>query len=129
MVNVQYDDIRKPVLNIKDVATLGLEKVCKVKPQDQNFAMRCRGINAQTARSMVWNAANNRPSNIKAEEVTGNIHQVKGEFQTHAQYHFHLETQITICVPNEDGMTVYSSTQHMDSTQAAIAGYFSFIIL
>ncbi|CAL8110873.1 unnamed protein product [Orchesella dallaii] len=46
---------------------------------------------------------------------------VKGEFQTHGQYHFHMETQICLCVPTEDGMIVHSATQWMDIVQAAVA--------
>ena len=38
------------------------------------------------------------------------------------QYHFHLETHACLCVPTEDGYTVYSSTQWTANVQTAVAG-------
>lgn len=48
-------------------------------------------------------------------------HVVTGTFDIGAQYHFTMETQSCICIPIEDGMDVYSSTQWMDYVQIAIA--------
>ncbi|XP_044734075.1 xanthine dehydrogenase-like [Chrysoperla carnea] len=48
-------------------------------------------------------------------------HVVKGTFDIGAQYHLTMETQTCICVPIEDGMDVFSSTQWMDYVQIAIA--------
>lgn len=45
----------------------------------------------------------------------------KGKFEMGAQYHFTMETQTTLCVPAEDGLDVYSSTQWVDSVQTTIA--------
>ena len=39
------------------------------------------------------------------------------------QYHFHLETQTCIAKPEEDGMTVSSSTQYVDVVQRMVAAH------
>ncbi|KAL8593330.1 hypothetical protein ACOMHN_009983 [Nucella lapillus] len=53
----------------------------------------------------------------KAENI------VEGEVTMGSQYHFHMESQRSVCVPTEDGMDVYSSTQYADGVQAAVAGF------
>jgi xanthine dehydrogenase molybdopterin-binding subunit B len=47
---------------------------------------------------------------------------VEGEFEIGTQYHFYMETHVTACVPTEDGMDVYCSTQDGDAVQGIIAG-------
>ncbi|KAK3581553.1 hypothetical protein CHS0354_031893 [Potamilus streckersoni] len=46
---------------------------------------------------------------------------VTGSISMGGQYHMHMETQISICVPTEDGMDVHSSTQWIDGVQTAIS--------
>ncbi|XP_055537410.1 uncharacterized protein LOC129725501 [Wyeomyia smithii] len=46
---------------------------------------------------------------------------ITGSFELPGQFHFSMESQTCICVPTEDGMNVYSSTQWVDLCQVAIA--------
>ncbi|XP_058464982.1 uncharacterized protein LOC131438756 isoform X2 [Malaya genurostris] len=46
---------------------------------------------------------------------------IKGHSELAGQYHFSMETQTCLCIPIEDGMDVYSSTQWMDLTHVALA--------
>jgi hypothetical protein len=48
-------------------------------------------------------------------------HVIKGSFDVGTQYHFTMETQQCVCVPTEDGMDVYPTTQWLDITQVGIA--------
>ena len=49
-------------------------------------------------------------------------HVISGQVAVGYQYHFHLETHACLCVPTEDGYTVYSSTQWTANVQTAVAG-------
>ncbi|XP_055604319.1 uncharacterized protein LOC129752571 [Uranotaenia lowii] len=46
---------------------------------------------------------------------------IQGRFELPSQFHFSMECQMCICVPKEDGMDIYSSTQWVDLCQVAIS--------
>ncbi len=46
---------------------------------------------------------------------------VDGSIEIGGQEHFYLEGQVAACVPGEDGMTVYASTQHPTEIQHKVA--------
>ncbi|XP_049545877.1 uncharacterized protein LOC125957303 isoform X2 [Anopheles darlingi] len=56
----------------------------------------------------------------EADENENGI-RIQGSFYLPSQYHFSMETQQCICVPIDDGMNVFSSTQWVDICQIAIA--------
>ncbi|MFZ1469134.1 MAG: xanthine dehydrogenase molybdopterin binding subunit [Paracoccaceae bacterium] len=49
------------------------------------------------------------------------VHVVEGEFPVGGQEHFYLEGQIAAALPLEDGVHVYSSTQHPTEVQHKVA--------
>lgn len=52
----------------------------------------------------------------------GNIKKViRGVFEIGSQYHYTMETHSCVCIPAENDMDVYSSTQWMDLIQVSIA--------
>jgi xanthine dehydrogenase/oxidase len=51
----------------------------------------------------------------------GTTKSISGIFQIGGQYHYTMETQTCVCVPIEDGMDIYSSTQWVDLVQVSIA--------
>ncbi|ODN04993.1 Xanthine dehydrogenase [Orchesella cincta] len=119
-VIVKYENIQKPLLDIKDSVNLQLETNTKVEV-DMGFP--CRGISSESAKSIMKNMKQNAQQNPNEHhnKVEGSLKTVKGEFITRGQYHFYMETQTCLCAPREDGMDVFSSTQHMDHVQTAIA--------
>lgn len=60
---------------------------------------------------------------LKASEVGNDIKQsISGHFEIPStQYHYHMETQQCLCVPSEDGIEIYSSSQWNDTAQVAVA--------
>ena len=46
---------------------------------------------------------------------------IQGKIEFGSQYHYQMETQSTLCVPVDDQMDVFASTQWVDCTQVAIA--------
>jgi xanthine dehydrogenase/oxidase len=49
-------------------------------------------------------------------------HKINGHFEmASTQYHHSMETQQCICVPSEDGMDIYSSSQWTDTAHIAVS--------
>ena len=48
-------------------------------------------------------------------------HWVEGVFRSGSQAHMHMEPHVTLVIPKEDGLTVYSATQWMGLVQGMIA--------
>lgn len=46
---------------------------------------------------------------------------VEGEFQIGGQYHFYMETLVSLCIPTEDGVDLYCATQDQDAVQNVVA--------
>ncbi|KAK7794360.1 hypothetical protein R5R35_007242 [Gryllus longicercus] len=94
LVKVDYKDVKKPVLTIREVLSSG-------------------------DKSRIADKGKIDPTDPKAKSEAKHV--IKGNFDIGGQYHFTMETQSCVCIPIEDGMDVYSATQWMDLTQFAIS--------
>lgn len=56
-----------------------------------------------------------------SNDKIGLIYQITDSLELGSQYHFTMETQSCFCIPTDDGLQVYSSTQWMDLVQTAIS--------
>jgi xanthine dehydrogenase large subunit len=56
-----------------------------------------------------------------AAAIAGAAHVIDGQMEVGGQEHFYLEGQVAAAVPQEDGMLVYSSTQHPTEVQHKVA--------
>ncbi|XP_018394514.1 PREDICTED: xanthine dehydrogenase/oxidase-like [Cyphomyrmex costatus] len=94
LVQIKYIEplVTKPVISIQDAITTQDESRFRL---NANYPGKNKGKNT--------------------EQV------IKGVFQCGSQYHFSMETQSCVCVPVEDGMDVYPSSQWMDIIQVSIA--------
>ncbi|XP_039304251.1 xanthine dehydrogenase isoform X1 [Solenopsis invicta] len=94
LVKINYSEIlkRKPVISIEDA----------LATDDDTRFMN----------------SSNVPATKKGENTKRVI---KDIFQCGSQYHYTMETQSCVCIPVEDGMDVYPSTQWMDLNQVSIA--------
>ncbi|XP_069693941.1 uncharacterized protein [Periplaneta americana] len=93
-VVVQYTDVQPPHLNMRDVIRSGDSS--RILPATS-------------------------PPTLKSKEFKSEHRVIKGSFDLGSQYAFAMENQIALCIPIEDGMDVYVSTQWIDLIQVAIA--------
>jgi len=56
-----------------------------------------------------------------AAAISSAAHVVEGTFPVGGQEHFYLEGQIAACLPSDEGVHVYSSTQHPTEVQHKVA--------
>ncbi|XP_055334051.1 uncharacterized protein LOC129585412 [Paramacrobiotus metropolitanus] len=56
-----------------------------------------------------------------ASAIKSAPHQISGQMEIGAQFHFHMETQAAVCRPTEDGIDVEAATQWVDSVQDGVA--------
>ncbi|XP_075216126.1 xanthine dehydrogenase-like [Lycorma delicatula] len=91
-VKIQYGGMQKPCLDILDVIKSG-----------------------ETER--IAEEASITPT-TKKDDIK---HKVKGQFLINGQYHYTMETQSCFCVPSEDGLDVYPTTQSPSIVQAIIS--------
>ncbi|KAF0174301.1 MAG: xanthine dehydrogenase large subunit [Rhodobacteraceae bacterium] len=56
-----------------------------------------------------------------ARAIAAAPQQIEGSFEVGGQEHFYLEGQIAACLPQEDGMHIYASTQHPTEIQHKVA--------
>ena len=95
LVGVKYADIQTPILTSEQAVAAG-----SLFPETKAVQMQGDANKALAEAPVV----------------------IEGETSIGHQYHFHLETQRTICVPQEDGgLHVYSSTQNPTQVQAVVA--------
>lgn len=80
-VKIMYDDVKKPVLDLKDAIKLA-------EKNGENCILEIR------------------KSSVESDKTATQT--IKGEFRIPPQFHLSMETQSCVCVPKEDGMDVYS---------------------
>ncbi|KAL4224843.1 hypothetical protein ACF0H5_015539 [Mactra antiquata] len=93
-INITYTDIKPPVLTIQE-------------------AIEKQMIFPNVAEDIIVGNAE--------DAISKSAHVITGSIQCGTQYHFSMETQISICIPTEDGMKVYASSQWIDYAQKSIA--------
>ncbi len=54
--------------------------------------------------------------------IQSSDHVITGQISCGSQYHFTMETQTAVVVPQEEGYSVFSATQWTDNVQSAVAG-------
>uniref|UniRef100_T1JJD0 FAD-binding PCMH-type domain-containing protein n=1 Tax=Strigamia maritima TaxID=126957 RepID=T1JJD0_STRMM len=94
-VKVDYKSLGPPVLTIKEA----LKHPARVKVENMY------AINEGDVDKAMANAKN----------------KISGEIEMGTQFHFHLETQVCLTIPTNEGFTVYPSTQFSDGTHAVVA--------
>ncbi|XP_071116536.1 uncharacterized protein [Haliotis cracherodii] len=96
MVKVTYKNVQPPIITMED---------------------------AIQKKSIFPNAAQEFKKGDAAAAIAGSDKQISGRIKVGHQYHFQMETQVSICYPAEDGVGVslLSSTQWSDMEQLIVA--------
>ncbi|XP_043217578.1 indole-3-acetaldehyde oxidase-like isoform X1 [Amphibalanus amphitrite] len=99
LVTVQYEDVQRPILTIKEAIADGQE----IKPDTMMHLEINTGENVD-------------------EAIAAAPRQLSGEFQIGGQYHFYMETQTVRAVPREDDqLDLFSATQDIRDTHHTVA--------
>ncbi|KAJ9584592.1 hypothetical protein L9F63_021062, partial [Diploptera punctata] len=61
-----------------------------------------------------------QPASVSPDKSSA-THVITGTFDAGMQYHFTMETQQCVCIPKEDGLDVFPTTQHITLVQNAIS--------
>ncbi|GFO17429.1 xanthine dehydrogenase/oxidase [Plakobranchus ocellatus] len=94
LVKVTYSKIRTPVLSVEESLT-----------KDMEFK-HARITEVVGTPDEAWKTVDQ---------------QVEGTVKMGSQYHFYMETQVSVAIPSEDSIDVYSATQNSDICQHAAA--------
>ncbi|KAK7469495.1 hypothetical protein BaRGS_00036474 [Batillaria attramentaria] len=95
VVKVTYTNVQKPLLDLEEAIQQGSFFDDKVDPMERGNA---------------------------DEAIRQSARRVTGTIQMGTQYHFHVETHTSRCVPNDDGgMDIQASTQWADGAQEIVA--------
>ena len=100
MVKVNYQNVQKPIMDIKSAIA---------KLEHENKLHEC-------IQKIVTG-----PKYEEAIKLGDAPYNIKGEFKVGSQYHFQIEPQTCVCIPTEDGMDVHAATQWMQHTQNVVA--------
>jgi len=99
LVQVKYKDLQPPVLTIKDAMK---------HPERVKF-------HTSFGPEFAFDVGNT------ADELAKSATIVEGEFEIGNQYHVYMETLSSLCIPTEDGMEVYCTSQDVTAVQSAVA--------
>ncbi|XP_001654510.2 xanthine dehydrogenase [Aedes aegypti] len=100
-----------------------LVSVTYSEPDDKPILPTLKHVLTANASDRLYDQPYDREGEKFSEESTtsGTVKSIEGRFELPGQFHFSMEPQVCICVPTEDGMDVYSSTQWIDICQIAIS--------
>ena len=148
MVKIQYKSKGKPILTIADAIQNnsfydfpGKESILTVGNAygvyDRLCVFVCVSVCVTTG-----NISNNTVVTVVVlDAISNSAHTISGDISLGTQYHFHMETQVwcvcihtsaaftlhyhglqtSLCIPEDDSYTVYSSTQWPDACQLAVS--------
>ncbi|GAB0092110.1 Aldehyde oxidase/xanthine dehydrogenase [Sergentomyia squamirostris] len=98
IVTYSRDPDKKPIVSIKDAL-----------------------IESQTPNKFTKNRITRTLRDVFEAEGMGpdTVYTLNGTFENGAQYHFTMEPHTTICVPNEDGIAMFTASQSLEEAKVA----------
>ena len=92
-----------------------------VKDEDQKIYPTIQDVLKANATDRISKSKGQKSGKLYKKPTVGATKNISGLFQISGQYHYTMETQTCVCIPIEDGMDVYSSTQWVDLVQLALS--------